>query len=182
MQRRHALHSSWPAGSFDPDFTSYFPCYQRLPLSNVQGLAGKGRLHTIDYDIALIVRQPSPPLAPGTQRMVGRTACWLNDTPSALMCTCSCAPGSCRLAIPQVLAAWKPRASYVFSNDSTGGSVCLSASGDNYASAWRVKHGNLDGKRSGGPSSRYPCQKCPASPSAWTTSALYRSCLQVINT
>ena len=62
-------------------FLSCFPSHQRPPFSEVQELSTKGRLHTTDAGIVLLVRQPSPPPASDTQRPVGRTACLLNDEP-----------------------------------------------------------------------------------------------------
>ena len=63
------------------DFLSYFPSHQRPPFSDVQELANKGKLHTTDAGIVLLVRKPSLPLASGTQRPMGRTASFLNDEP-----------------------------------------------------------------------------------------------------
>ena len=63
------------------DFWSCFPSQQRPPYSEVQELASKGQMHATDAGVVLLVRQLSPPPAPGTQRPVGRTACSLNDEP-----------------------------------------------------------------------------------------------------
>ena len=77
----HALHRPWPAGGFARRVVSYFPSHLRPPGSEVQDLASKGRLHTTDVGIDLLVRQSSPPLEPGTQPTMGRTVCLLNHEP-----------------------------------------------------------------------------------------------------
>ena len=65
-----------PAG-----FLSSFPSHQRPSFAEIQELAGKGRLHTTEDGIVLLVRNPSPPPLPGSERPVGRAACLLNDEP-----------------------------------------------------------------------------------------------------
>ena len=54
------------------------PPFRTSSLSNIQELANKGRLQTIDDDIVLLVRNPPPPPldAPSS---VGRAVCLLND-------------------------------------------------------------------------------------------------------
>ena len=63
------------------DFLSCFPSHQRPSFSEIQELAGKGRLHTTDDGTVLLVRQPTPQPPPDSQRPVGRAACLLNDEP-----------------------------------------------------------------------------------------------------
>ena len=57
--------------------------------------------------MVLLVGQPSPPLAPGTQRPVARTACLLNDEPILIYAPLLMRPRSCRLAISQLPATWE---------------------------------------------------------------------------
>ena len=63
------------------DFLSCFPSHQRPSFSEIQELAGKGRLHTTDDGTVLLVRQPTPQPPSDSQRPVGRAACLLNDEP-----------------------------------------------------------------------------------------------------
>ena len=63
------------------DVWSRFPSHQRPSFSEIQELAGKGRLYTTDDGTALLVRQPSPQPPSDSQRSVGRAACLLNDEP-----------------------------------------------------------------------------------------------------
>ena len=63
------------------DVLSRFPSHQRPSFSEIQELAGKGRLYTTDDGTALLVRQPSPQPPSDSQRSVGRAACLLNDEP-----------------------------------------------------------------------------------------------------
>ena len=65
-----------------PDFSACYPPHKRLPLSDIQELAGKGQLHTTDDDIVLLVRNPTPPPATSDKpNSMGRAACLLNDKP-----------------------------------------------------------------------------------------------------
>ena len=66
------------------DFWSGFPSHQRLSLSETQELAGKGRLHTTDEGVVLLVHQLTPPHPSDSPRPVGRAACLLNDEPVRL--------------------------------------------------------------------------------------------------
>ena len=59
-----------------PNVLSRYPSHQRPSVSDIQELAGNGRLHTSDVDIDLLVRNPPPPDAPSS---VGRAVCLLND-------------------------------------------------------------------------------------------------------
>ena len=56
-----------------------FPSRQRPPFSEIQQLAGKGRVHTTDEDIVLFVRNLNP--AHYSLRPAGRAACLLGDEP-----------------------------------------------------------------------------------------------------
>ena len=63
------------------DFSSCCRSHQRPSFSEIQELAGKGRLHTTDDGTVLLVRQPTPQPAPYSQRPVGRAVCLLTDGP-----------------------------------------------------------------------------------------------------
>ena len=63
------------------DLLSCFPSHQRHSFSEIQELAGKGRLYTTDDGTVLLVRQPTPQPAADSHRPVGRAACLLNDDP-----------------------------------------------------------------------------------------------------
>ena len=65
-----------------PDLLSCCPSHKHPSLSDIQELAGKGRLHTTNDDIVLLVRNPTPPpTTPDEPSSVGRAACLLNDKP-----------------------------------------------------------------------------------------------------
>ena len=65
-----------------PDFSSCYPSHQRPSLSDIEELAGKGRLHMSDDGIVLLVRNPTPPLTTSAEpSSVGRAARLLNDEP-----------------------------------------------------------------------------------------------------
>ena len=53
------------------DFLSCFPSHQCPSLSEIQELAGKGQPYTTDDGTVLLVRQPTPQLAPDSQRPIG---------------------------------------------------------------------------------------------------------------
>ena len=76
-----------PTPSLLADFFSCFPSHQRPSFSEIQGLAGKGRLHTTDDGIVLLVRLPNPQPPSVSQRPVGRVACSLNDEPAHVYAT-----------------------------------------------------------------------------------------------
>ena len=76
-----------------PDFLSCHPSHQRPSLSDIQEPAGKGRLHTTDDDIVLLVRNSTPPPAPDAPSSMGRAACLLNDEPI-------------RIYVPLVMRPW----------------------------------------------------------------------------
>ena len=61
------------------DELSCYPSHRRRFLSNIQELAGKGRLHTTDDGIAFLVRNSTPPRTPDEPISVGRATCLLND-------------------------------------------------------------------------------------------------------
>ena len=73
-------------------FFACFPSQQRPPLSEIQELADKDRLHITDDGTVLLVRQPTPQPPPDSQRPVGRAACWLNDEPIHILRTAAHAP------------------------------------------------------------------------------------------
>ena len=52
---------------------------QRPSFSEIQELVGKGRLHTTDDRIVLLVRQSTPKTPSDSQHPMGRAACLLND-------------------------------------------------------------------------------------------------------
>ena len=65
-----------------PDVLACYPSHKRPSLSDIQELAGKGRLHTTDDDIVLLVRNPTLlPTRSDKPNSVGRGACLLNDEP-----------------------------------------------------------------------------------------------------
>ena len=65
-----------------PDFLACYLSLKRPSLSDIKELAGKGRLHTTDDDIVLLVRNPAlPPTRSDKPNSVGRAACLLNDEP-----------------------------------------------------------------------------------------------------
>ena len=65
-----------------PELLACYPSHNHPSLSNIKGLAGKGRLHTTDDDIVLLVRNPTlPPTKSDKPNSVGRAACLLNDEP-----------------------------------------------------------------------------------------------------
>ena len=65
-----------------PDFLARYLSHKRPFLSDIQELAGKGRLHTTDDDIVLLIRNPTlPPTRSDKPNSVGRAACLLNDEP-----------------------------------------------------------------------------------------------------
>ena len=67
--------------SLPGDFWSCFPSYQCPSFSEIQELAGKGRLHTADDGIVLLVRQSTRQPPYDSQHLVGSAACFLNDEP-----------------------------------------------------------------------------------------------------
>ena len=65
-----------------PDVSACYPSHRRPSLADIIELAGKGRLHTTDDDIVLLVRAPTlPPTRSDKPNSVGRAACLLNDEP-----------------------------------------------------------------------------------------------------
>ena len=66
------------------DFLSYFPSLQRPSFSEIQELAGKGRLHTTDDGIGLLVRQLTSHPTSDSHLLVGRAAFSMNDEPARI--------------------------------------------------------------------------------------------------
>ena len=100
----------WPS-ALPADFWSSYPLHKGPSLSDISELAGKGRLHTTDDDIVLLVRNSTPPLTTSAEpSSVGRAACLLTTDPFASASTYSCALGSCNLAIRQLFATLTPLA------------------------------------------------------------------------
>ena len=65
-----------------PEVLARYPSHKHPPLSDIKELTGKGRLHTTDDDIALLVRNPTLlPTRSDKPNSVGRAACLLNDEP-----------------------------------------------------------------------------------------------------
>ena len=75
------------------DLLSYYPSHQRPSLSDIQELTGKGRLHTTDDDIVLLVRNPTSPPTPDVPSSMGRAACLLSDEPV-------------RIYVPLLMRSW----------------------------------------------------------------------------
>ena len=68
-----------------PDFSACYPSYKRPFLSDIKELAGKGRLHTTDGDIVLLLCNPTlPPSRSDKLNSVGRAACLLNSEPLSI--------------------------------------------------------------------------------------------------
>ena len=84
MPRHDTLHLYQPAVGPAARRFGMLPLVQAsLPLrhqQDIQDLAGKGRLHTTDYDIVLLVRNPTLPSTRSDEpNYVGRADCLLND-------------------------------------------------------------------------------------------------------
>ena len=62
-----------------PDFLTPYASHKRPSLSDIQALTNTGRLHTIDDDIVLIVRNPTPPPTLDAPSSLGPAAYLLND-------------------------------------------------------------------------------------------------------
>ena len=68
-----------------PHFLACYPLPKRPSLSDIQELAGKGRLDTTDDDIVLLVRNTTlPPTSSDKPNAVERAACLLNDEPARI--------------------------------------------------------------------------------------------------
>ena len=68
-----------------PAFLACYPSHKRPSLPDIQELAGKGRPHTTDDDIVLLVRNPTLPLTRSNKpNSVERVACLLNDEPGRI--------------------------------------------------------------------------------------------------
>ena len=93
------------------DFVSCHPSHQRPSLSDIQDLADKGRLYTTDDDIALLVRNPTPPLAKSAEtNSVGSVACLLIDEPIRMYVPLRMRPWITQACYSTVLATLAPRA------------------------------------------------------------------------
>ena len=117
------------------DVLSCFPSHQRPSFSEIQELAGKGRLHTTDDGIVLLVRQPTPQPAPDSRRPVERAGGLLNDEPIPIYVPLLMRPwimqachstASCHLGTTRTLRMLERF---------TGGLVCASAPGGGFATA-----------------------------------------------
>ena len=65
-----------------PDFLACYHSHKRPSLLDIKELADKGRLHTTDDDIVLLVRNPTlPPTRSDKPNPVGRVASLLNNKP-----------------------------------------------------------------------------------------------------
>ena len=65
-----------------PDVLMFYLSHKRPSLSDIKESADKGRLHTTDDDIVLLVNNPTlPPTRSDKPNSVGRVACLLNDEP-----------------------------------------------------------------------------------------------------
>ena len=77
-----------------PEFLVCYPSHNRPSLSDIQELAGKGRLHTTDDDIVLLVRNPTlPPTRCEKPNSVELAACLLNDEPVRIYVSLLMRPG-----------------------------------------------------------------------------------------
>ena len=70
-----------PPPALPADVLSSFPSHQCPAFSEIEGLAGKGRIHTTDTGIVLFVRELSAPHPSDSQSPVRRAACLWNDEP-----------------------------------------------------------------------------------------------------
>ena len=71
-----------------------YPSHKRSSLSDIQELTGKGRLHTTEDDIVLLVHNPiPPPIRSDLPVSVERADCLLNDEPI-------------RICVPLLMRPW----------------------------------------------------------------------------
>ena len=85
MPRHDTLHFYRMAVGRATRFPGMLPLEQASLLSDIQELAGGGRLHTTDDDIVLLVRNRTlPPTSSDKPNYVGQAACLLNDEPVRL--------------------------------------------------------------------------------------------------
>ena len=78
----HAQMRYVSTGLLPPDILACYLSHKRPSLSDLKELVGKGRLHTTDDDIVLLVRNPTlPPTRSDKPNSVRRAACLLNDEP-----------------------------------------------------------------------------------------------------
>ena len=82
MPRHDALRIYRPAIGPAARLLACYLSHKRPSFSDLKELAGKGRLHTTDDDIVLLVRNPTlPPTRSDKPNSTGRAACLLNDEP-----------------------------------------------------------------------------------------------------
>ena len=164
----------WPP-SLPADILSCFRSHQRPSFSEIQELAGKGRLHTTDDGIVLLVRQSTPQPPSDSQHPVRRAACLLNDEPI-------------RIYVPLLMRPWVMHTCHSTASYHLGTTRAPRMLERSYwwiglsiytrwwlRHCWKCQARKTRGRRSVGPSSRCPCRKDPALPSASITSAPSRS-------
>ena len=121
MPRHDALHLYRPAVGPAPRRLACYLSHTRPSLSDIQELAGKGRLPTTDDDIVPLVRNPTlPSTSSDKPNSVERAACLLNDEPvrihvpllmrpsimQACHSTASCHLGTRTLRLPERSRWW----------------------------------------------------------------------------
>ena len=85
MPRHDTLHLYRPAAGPATRLLGMLPSPKRPSLSDIKELAGKGRLHTTDDDIVLLVQNPTlPPTSSDKPNSGERAACLLNDEPDRI--------------------------------------------------------------------------------------------------
>ena len=90
-----------------PDFLACYPSHKRPSLSDIQGLAGEGRLHRTDDDIVLLVRDPTPlPIKSDKPISVEQPACLLNDKPVRIYAPLLMGPYHASLSFDGLLPSW----------------------------------------------------------------------------
>ena len=134
----HATIRYIPIGrpmALPPDFLACYPSHKRSSLSDIQELAGKGRLHTTDDDIVLLVRSPTlPPTRSDKPNSVGRAAYLLNHEPV-------------RIYVPLLMRPWIMQAchSTAFCHLGTMRTLCMLERfywwiGMNVCTRWWLRH------------------------------------------
>ena len=131
-----------------PDVLACYLSHKRPSLSDLKELAGKGRLHTTDDDIVLLVCNPTlPPTRFDKPNSVGRAACLLNDE-------------LVRIYVPLLMRPWIMQAFHSTAScplGTTRTSRMLERFhwwiGINVCTRWWLRH----------------CVKCPARKTPWLT-------------
>ena len=104
MPCHDTLHLYRPAVGPATQRFGVLPLAKGPSFSDIQELAGKGRLHTIDDEIVLLIHNPIlQPTRSDKQYSVGRAACPLNDEPVLIYVP--------MLMRPWVMQAWHSTAS-----------------------------------------------------------------------